>query len=655
MLIKEDCADIKVLYVEDDQVTRDITLRMLKRYFNNITTAVDGLDGLEKAKKQKYDLILTDLNMPKLTGVGMLKAIAEFNKDIYTIVVSANSDHKSFEETIELGVKGYILKPINMRQFISALENAVKNINASKQINILLQYKDLVDHASIVSKSDKNGFITFTNDKFSEISGYTKEELIGLPHSTVRDPDVPKSVFRDLWKTIKNKKIWNGQIKNRRKDGGSYYVDATIYPILDENNEIIEYIALRNDITEIINPKRQLIDELKITKNPLLVMIKIENFTNLEHLYDEKVINDMLDSFKNKINDYLPEGYLFDKIYYLDNGEFALLKKMNTKDSSATQEEIQLKKFQQNINSAVFIADNYEFDISVIISFSTSKDKIYENVKYGLTLVVNKKEDIIFANDLTKYAKEEALKSTKTIDMIKKAIDNKKIISYFQPIINNDTMNVEKYESLVRLENEDGKILSPWFFLEVAKESGYYNKITNIVIDNYFEALNKTDKELSLNLSAIDIEDFQIRDRLMNLVIMNTHNASRMVFELLEDEEVKDFTIVKSFIALVKTFGVQIAIDDFGAGVSNFERLLDYQPDILKIDACLIKNIDKDKYSRDVVETIQLFAWKQKIKTVAEFVETEEILQIVKDIGINYTQGYLLGKPEPLDFHEKIS
>jgi EAL domain-containing protein (putative c-di-GMP-specific phosphodiesterase class I) len=140
---------------------------------------------------------------------------------------------------------------------------------------------------------------------------------------------------------------------------------------------------------------------------------------------------------------------------------------------------------------------------------------------------------------------------------------------------------------------------------------------------------------------------------LINLVTANMHNAHRIVFELLEDEQVKDFEIVKDFISLVKTFGVQIAIDDFGAGVSNFERLLDYQPDILKIDACLIKNIDQDKYSKDVVETIQLFAWKQDIKTVAEYVETPEILKTIKDIGINYTQGYLLGKPDLLENHLK--
>jgi EAL domain-containing protein (putative c-di-GMP-specific phosphodiesterase class I) len=239
--------------------------------------------------------------------------------------------------------------------------------------------------------------------------------------------------------------------------------------------------------------------------------------------------------------------------------------------------------------------------------------------------------------------------------MIQKAIKNGNIISYFQPITNNKTMKIEKYESLVRLIDENGKVLSPYFFLDVAKQSGYYDKITNLVIHTSFNALQKTNKEISINLSAIDIENLETRNTLINLVTNNIADAHRIVFELLEDEHVKDFEIVKDFIALVKTFGCQIAIDDFGAGVSNFERLLDYQPDILKIDACLIKNIDKDKYSRDVVETIQLFAWKQDIKTVAEFVETPEILQIVKDIGINYTQGYLLGKPEPLEIHEANS
>lgn len=653
MLNKEECNEINLLYVEDDQQSRESMLRVFNRFFSNVIVATDGLDGLEKAKQYDIDLVVTDINMPNMSGIEMLQKIKEQKKNIYSIVLSANSDHSSFTQTIKEGVRGYILKPIDLNQLLETLEVAVEHINNEKELNILKQYKNIVDTAAIVSKSDKKGNITFINNKFSEISGYSKDELLGLPHSTIRDKDMPKSVFKDLWDTISSKKVWTGQIKNRKKDGKSYYVDATICPILDKKGDILEYIALRNDITELINPRRQLIDAIEVIDNPFLAILKIENFSILEQLYEEKLLHKMLEVFKEKIPTYLGEGCRFDKIFNLGDGEFALLKQV-PKDEiiSATQKELQLKKLQQNIKSDIINVDGYDFDISVIISFATSKNKIYENAKYGLKELERKNSSIIFANDLTKHSKEKAIKNTKTINMIKKAIDENKIISYFQPITNNDTMEIEKYESLVRLENEDSKILSPWFFLEVAKESGYYNKITSIVIENYFEALKKTDKDISLNLSAIDIEDLDIRNRLINLVMTNVDNAHRMVFELLEDEQVKDFEVVKDFISLVKTFGVKIAVDDFGAGVSNFERLLDYQPDILKIDACLIKNIDKDKYSRDVVETIQLFAWKQKIKTVAEFVETPEILQITKDIGINYTQGYLLGKPETLNFYE---
>ncbi len=648
MLKAQDCKNIKVLYVEDDEKVRNLTLDIFKNFISDITVAVDGQDGLDQIKEHNFDLVITDINMPNLNGLDMIREAKKIKNNIYTIVITAYADQNTFLDSIKLDVKGYIVKPINIKQLLNALEIAIKNITYNKQINILQQYKEIVDQHSIVSKSDKNGKITFVNNSFCNISGYSQEELIGRSHNIIRDPDMPDSIFKDLWNTIKNKKIWTGQVKNRKKDGSNYYVDATICPILDENGDIIEYIGLRNDITGMINPKKQLIDAIKTISNPLLVMIKIENFASLEHIYDEKVLEHLLSNFENEINSYLPKGCVFDKIFNLGDGEFALLKQINDINANATQKELQLKKFQQNIRQNILKIGEYDFDISVLISFSTNKDKIYENVKLGLEISIEKQLDIVFANNLIKDAQKTALNNTKTIKMIQTAIENNKVVSHFQPIVNNKTMEIEKYESLVRIIDEKDKIISPFFFLDISKEGRFYSRITDIVIDNSFKALEQTNKEISINISAIDIEDLETRNKLINLVMVHTNDAHRIVFELLEDESVKDFGIVKDFISLVKTFGAQIAIDDFGAGVSNFERLLDYQPDILKIDACLIKNIDKDKYSRDVVETIQLFAWKQDIKTVAEFVSTPEILQTVKDIGINYSQGFLLGKPEPM-------
>jgi EAL domain-containing protein (putative c-di-GMP-specific phosphodiesterase class I) len=121
---------------------------------------------------------------------------------------------------------------------------------------------------------------------------------------------------------------------------------------------------------------------------------------------------------------------------------------------------------------------------------------------------------------------------------------------------------------------------------------------------------------------------------------------SRVVFELLESEDVKDFDVVVKFIKQVKPLGIKIAIDDFGTGYSNFQRLLQYEPDILKIDGSLIRGILEDKLSKNIVETIVLFVHKQKLQTVVEFVENEDIFNAVKEMGIDYSQGYAFGKPE---------
>jgi EAL domain-containing protein (putative c-di-GMP-specific phosphodiesterase class I) len=158
--------------------------------------------------------------------------------------------------------------------------------------------------------------------------------------------------------------------------------------------------------------------------------------------------------------------------------------------------------------------------------------------------------------------------------------------------------------------------------------------------------LRKTDKEISINLSTLDIEDVELRNRIINLITMNTDIAHRLVFELLEDEEVHDFEVIKDFIALVKVFGVKIAIDDFGAGHSNFERLSSFQPDILKLDGSLIRDINTNPYSEDIVETIKIFADKQGLKTVAEFVSSKEVFDAVSNIGLDFVQGYYVGEPQ---------
>lgn len=136
-----------------------------------------------------------------------------------------------------------------------------------EQISLLEQYKDVVDRSSIVSKTDIRGRITYVNNKFCSISGYTREELLGKPHNIVRHPEMLKSTFKVLWETIQAKKPWEGIVKNRKKDGSSYTVEVVINPILDAEGNIVEYMALRNDITELIN----LHEEIEQTQEEMIL------------------------------------------------------------------------------------------------------------------------------------------------------------------------------------------------------------------------------------------------------------------------------------------------------------------------------------------------------------------------------------------------
>jgi PAS domain S-box-containing protein len=134
-------------------------------------------------------------------------------------------------------------------------------IERREKQSLLEQYKNAIDTMLIVSKTSPEGTITYVNEHFCEISGYSRDELLGRSHNVIRHPDTPKKVFREMWHTISNKHVWQGVIKNLRKDGDSYYVKSTIIPLLDSEGEITEYIGLREDITDLIEATRAIESE----------------------------------------------------------------------------------------------------------------------------------------------------------------------------------------------------------------------------------------------------------------------------------------------------------------------------------------------------------------------------------------------------------
>jgi len=640
--------ELKLLYVEDNVLARDATLIIFNDFFDEVIIGVDGEDGFHQFENHDIDIIITDINMPRLNGLEMTKKIRKKNKDIPILVLSAYNESNFFMDSIKLGVDGYLLKPIDITQFIEALNKIIEKIKIINEVYLLQQYQDITDISTIVSKTDIDGNITYVNDAYCKLSEYSCRELLGRNHNIFRYPSTDSSIYTELWNTIKNKKsIWQGILKNRSKNGRTFYLETTIKPVLNRDGKVVEYISIKNDITNTMDQKKRLIDITNNANDFIVILLKIESFEDIEKYYGQELAQELEEKFSNRLLSHISAELNFEHIFILGDGEYAIIKEREKchRDDAELKKELLIA--QQNINDSVIELDDIEYDISVIISISYGKDS-YENAKYGLKELQKTKQNFIFSNNLIELEREQAQHNLDTLKMIKCALENDNIITYFQAIIDNTTKKIHKYETLVRLITPDGRVLTPYHFLDISKKGKYYYQITKKVLEQAFKVLNKCDKEISINLSAIDIEKKTTREHIFTLLNKYAKETSRITFELLEDEEMKDFHVIKEFIVAVKKFGVKIAIDDFGAGYSNFERLLDYQPDIIKIDACLIKNIVTDTYSFNVVQTIVSFAKKQNIQTVGEYVENEAIYNVLKKLGIDFSQGYFFGKPNRL-------
>lgn len=236
--------------VSDDQKFFNI----LKAKKLNLTILSSYSAVYDYFQHQSSDLLI--LKIQDSVDLQIASKIRLLCPDQSIFIINGNKTVESLQKIIEMGYSAYFDYPINYSEFDMALENFLQHLNANKErneeIKILKEYKNAFDAVSIISKTDKHGIITYANDQFCKISGYSREELIGSSHNIVHHPDADKSIFEDMWKTILDKKIWKGRIKNKKKTNGYYIVDATIVPIIDSNENITEFLAIREDVTRLL-------------------------------------------------------------------------------------------------------------------------------------------------------------------------------------------------------------------------------------------------------------------------------------------------------------------------------------------------------------------------------------------------------------------
>ncbi len=524
--------NITILYAEDEKDLREVTHQILKGFTKKQYVAQNGQEGLELFKKYEteIDLIITDVNMPILNGLDMVKEIKKINLNIPIIVATAFSNKEYLLEAIDIGVDKYVLKPIDIAKLLQVMSQSL----------VYHELKDL----------------------------YT-DKLTNLPN------------------------------RNKLKKD------------LDGNN----------------------ID--------LMALLDIDEFSTINDLFGEKIGDTILYELANKLKSYFNENDFL--IYRTGADKFAIIVKNNDYDINEFYNICKI--FADKIEKESLLIDEDEIDINITIGIAKGDGaRAFKYSQRVINYARTKLQKIMIYNESFKI-QQSFEENIKWVKQLKIGFRENLFQAYFQPIVDTKTKEIYKYEALIRYITKEGVEIAPYHFINVAKKTKLYPNIIKIVIQDSFKLIKNKNKRVSVNISFDDIANEETTAFIYMILEQNKDYTQFLEFEILESEEISDFNEVSKFISEIKKFNCIVGVDDFGAGYSNFNLLTLLDIDFVKIDGSLIEKINTSKDLEIIVNTIANFSKEFKVKTVAEYVSNEDIYTKIKELNIDYCQGYYFEKP----------
>ncbi len=376
--------------------------------------------------------------------------------------------------------------------------------------------------------------------------------------------------------------------------------------------------------------------------NNSLAVIKIKNFKVMNDFYGYDVGNSILRQTADLLNKIVIKNeFIANSILYrLSGAHFAILSPLDGEHLEQYIEKIihEIESTEVDVNNQLMYL---EMNAGIVsrkdeITLAHADSALRTAEKYGKIVIYKRNERLVKLH----------ASQLQCNDMIKRALIEDRFVPFYHPIIDNKTNQIKKYEALARLIMLDGEVVFPSCFLPVSMQTKTYNMISVAIIRKALEDFRDSECSVSLNISMDDINHKPTREFIFEQITMFPE-PSRLVFELLESDNIESYNEVKEFFLKLKQLGCKIAIDDFGSGYANFEHIAKLNVDYIKIDGSLILGIENELLSLTIVEMLSTFAVKMGIKTIAEYVSNDSISNIVNSIGVNESQGFLFGEPVP--------
>ena len=567
---------------------------------------------------------------------------------------------------------------------VIGVEGIAQDITKYKQKERELEKLSLAVECSpnAVIITDGKGVIEYINPKITEITGYSLQDAIGEQCSLLKSGTTPNDVYKELWETILSGNTWQGELQNRKKNGDLFWSLEQISPMINEYGEIIHFIATMTDITSQKEEKEEI--SYQASHDLLTGLINRREFEKrlervLKSAQDEgskhalcfmdldqfKIINDTCghvagDELLRQVGDLmLSKVRQRDTLARLGGDEFALL----MEHCEVRQAQDTSQKLIDTLADFRFHWEEHVFTIGISIGLASidhniqSCDEILSYVDSACYAAKdagrNRVETHIEGSERLKLRQGEVHWSREISD----ALEYDRFELFCQPIAS--LKNLERhncnYEILLRLRMKDDSIVLPSTFLPAAERYNLSVRIDRWVIEHTLRWLSRHKNELkhlhriSINLSAQSLADEAMLGFIFKEFQGNDVLAEQIEFEITETVAIANLREATVFINALSEFGCKFALDNFGSGLSSFAYLKNLKVDVLKINGAFVKDILDDPLDFEMIRSINDIGHVMGLEIVAECVESGEIADKLRDIGVDYAQGSALGVPVPID------
>ncbi|WP_417596460.1 EAL domain-containing protein [Oceanospirillum sp.] len=505
--------------------------------------------------------------------------------------------------------------------------------------------------------TDANNRILDANPYFEKITGYSCDEVVGLDPILLSSDKDNADVYDEMWHGLLTHNHWSGEVVNRRKDGSLSPQWLSISVVRDGAGKVQNYIGIFTDLSDIrkecdrdlvalttdaltgLPNKSQLQEALNHCHgDSALLVLNVNNFSLINSAYGLDFADRLLAAITQRLQRVLAGA----RIYRLNADEFAV----------HYEKDVFLKAIFNKIRESFFLqqiqVDSLNFNISFSYGGAVGHDDL---IRKALMALKKAKQGgrgrfYLYADQRDELEQHQRLEYMQWNALLHRALNEDCLVPYFQGIRDNQTGNISYYECLIRMQI-NGQVYGPYQFLEPAKLSGLLPVITRIVIDKSCQAMTSNRCEFAINITEDDLSHQYLEAYLAQKCAQYDIAPERITLEILEGVSADGKKNHIKQLATLKAKGFRLAIDDFGTEYSNFERILELDVDIIKIDAKYIKSIDSDKTSYEITRAIVFFAQNAGIPVVAEFVHSESVQQVVDSLGIRFSQGYLFSEPAP--------